>query len=386
MNLVIHDLKPEIWNKISEDYARWDVISDNGNIKPCIGCFSCWNKDPGRCVIRDGYDSMGYRIHHAEEVTVISRYTYGGFSGFVKNTFDRSLGYVLPQFEVINGETHHKKRYDEEKLFTFIFYGHDLTEEQKEIARRYVRAVCANIRGRVKDVLFKECTDDSIDESSKGPSAAKSEDPGKIVLLNGSMRSANGNSAKLARRLRGMLHGDTEIINLSDHMKDMSQLVRLLEPVQTIVLCVPLYVDGLPSQVIRLLERFELEYCGDRKKIYVLTNMGLYESGQLISLFATVKQWCEVMDFDYCGGLGVSAGELLGTLMEVLPFRKGPTRKVAEGMQALAEAINDGSSVANIFAEPHRFPRSLYIFIANTNWNRTARRNGIKPQDLYRRL
>ena len=159
MNLLIHDLKTEEWNKIAQNYAtNWQIISDNGAIRSCNGCFGCWDKDPGRCVVHDGYENMGYLIHHAEEVVVISKYTYGGFSSFVKNVFDRSLGYLLPHFEVINvhhnRESHHKKRYDESKPFTFIFYGHDINEEQKQNAGRYVDAVCTNARGKIKDLIF----------------------------------------------------------------------------------------------------------------------------------------------------------------------------------------------------------------------------------------
>ena len=120
MNLVIHDLRTEEWNKVCSRYTGWHVISDQGSIRPCAGCFCCWNKTPGQCVIKDGYENMGALLHAADEVHVISRYTYGGFSSFVKNVFDRSLGYVLPQFEVINNETHHKKRYAEDNPFTFI--------------------------------------------------------------------------------------------------------------------------------------------------------------------------------------------------------------------------------------------------------------------------
>ena len=57
MNLLIHDLNEEEWNRISEKYKGWEIISDNGTIKPCIGCFGCWLKTPGRCVIKDGYDT-----------------------------------------------------------------------------------------------------------------------------------------------------------------------------------------------------------------------------------------------------------------------------------------------------------------------------------------
>ena len=51
MNLVIHDLKAEEWEKIHRDYEGWNVISDQETIQPCVGCFSCWNKTPGQCVI-----------------------------------------------------------------------------------------------------------------------------------------------------------------------------------------------------------------------------------------------------------------------------------------------------------------------------------------------
>ena len=381
MNLVIHDLDANKWNEISAEYEGWKVLSDDSSIGPCIGCFGCWYKTPGRCVIHDGYDDIGELIHYADEVVVISRYTYGGFSAFVKNAFDRCIGYVLPQFEVVNGETHHKRRYDEDKPFTFIFYGHELTKAQKESARIYVEAVCANIRGHVEELIFRESGEVQF-QRGRGLKAV----PGRTVIINGSMRNVRGNSAKFAQILKDQLNEDPEIIDLKDYMSDMPALVKNLEEAETIVLCMPLYVDGLPAQVIRLMETFRNEYRGGSAKIYLLANMGLYESSQLRNLFEAVRQWCGEMDFGYKGGLGISAGELLGTLAKQGSFEKGPNRNAARGMKRLAEAINSGTETADIFAEPHLFPRWLYIVIANTNWNRLARMAGNKPKDLYRKL
>lgn len=157
--MIIHDLNEREWTAISEKYKGWEIISDNGTIKPCVGCFGCWLKDPGQCVMKDGYNRMGALIHKADEVVVVSRYTYGGFSSFVKNVFDRSIGWVLPFFEVYEGEMHHKKRYPEDKPFTFIFRGSFFTEDEKQKARTYVEAVCRNFRGRVVDVRFEEALD-----------------------------------------------------------------------------------------------------------------------------------------------------------------------------------------------------------------------------------
>jgi hypothetical protein len=243
-----------------------------------------------------------------------------------------------------------------------------------------VTAVCANIRGHVKDVIFRECEEAPVPERTGGRAS------GKIVLLNGSMRNKSGNSAKLAKQLAARLEKEVEFVDLKNWMKDMSGLVRKLEDAPAIVLCIPLYVDGLPSQVIRLMEKFEQEYKGGKKKIYVLANMGLYESSQLVNLFSAATQWSRKMGFDYCGGLGVSAGELIGGLMEMMPFGKGPIRKSSEGMDLLARAINSESKTYDIYAEPKGFPKWLFIQIANTNWNRTAKQNGLDPKELYRQL
>lgn len=389
MGLVIHDLSPTDWDRVCEKYEGWTVVSDRGTIRPCVGCFSCWNRTPGQCVIRDGYENMGALIHHADEVVVISRYTYGGFSGFVKNVFDRCLSYVLPQFEVINEETHHKKRYDEDKPFTFIFHGPKLTRLEKDSARKYVTAVCANIRGHVKDVLFWKTEEGGADDSGQATTKNKpklNKIKGKVVLLNGSMRSANGNSAKLARRLYGLVETMCEIVNLSDYINCEADPLPILDGAGALVLCVPLYVDGLPSQVVRFMKRVEDAYDGKPLHVYVLANMGLYENKQLENLFSMVRQWCGSVGFLYCGGLGVSAGELVGGLMDLLPFGKGPLYNIDTQIDRLALAIDAGEYRGEFFRGPGNFPRWLYIQIANRNWNRTARRNGIRPRDLYRQL
>ena len=143
MNLLIHDLSLDKRHEAEEAYPGWKVICDDGAIRPCVGCFSCWNRTPGRCVIRDGYEDIGALFHRAEEVVVISRYTWGGFSGFVKNVFDRCLGYALPHFEVIDGETQHKKRYDEvsehvrdrvHELAAGLPARHDLVEREHAVS------------------------------------------------------------------------------------------------------------------------------------------------------------------------------------------------------------------------------------------------------------
>ena len=413
MNLIIHDLDSREWAKLSSDYAGWNVVTDNGAMHPCNGCFACWNRTPGTCVIKDGYENMAGLIHGAAEVVIMSRYTYGGLSGSVKNVIDRCLGYVLPQFELTGDETHHMRRYEEDKPFTFIFYGPELSDEQKADAERYVKAVCANFRSHVKSVEFRTdikssgaeapkdsakpaygtgSADDGADSPAKkegrDPAKKQAKNPGHMIILNGSMRNRDGNSARFAgvlrTRLRGRVGANVEIVDLKDNMKDMETLADDLAAADKLILCVPLYVDGLPSQVIRLMEIMESKPAGPQK-IYVLANMGLYESSQMVNLFSAVKQWCERCGHEYCGGLGISAGELIGALMKTMPFGWGATKKASISMTVFAEAILSGRAADDLYAEPHMFPRSWYIKIANSGWDRMAKQNGLSPEDLYRK-
>ena len=157
MNLIIHDLSKEQWDALAFPLKEETKIIDNsGKIKKCMGCFGCWLKTPGRCVIPDEYQRMGELAAKAEELTIISKCSFGSYSSFVKNVLDRSISYVLPFFEIREGEMHHRKRYDNQFLMRVIFYGSDITEEEKETAKELVKANAANLHGKVKEVLFVE--------------------------------------------------------------------------------------------------------------------------------------------------------------------------------------------------------------------------------------
>ena len=157
MNLIIHDLSKEQWEALAFPLKEETKIIDNsGKIKKCMGCVGCWLKTPGRCVIPDEYQRMGELAAKAEELTIISKCSFGSYSSFVKNVLDRSISYVLPFFEIREGEMHHRKRYDNQFLMRVIFYGSDITEEEKETAKELVKANAVNLHGKVKEVLFVE--------------------------------------------------------------------------------------------------------------------------------------------------------------------------------------------------------------------------------------
>jgi len=134
--------------------------SADKKISHCVGCFGCWIKTPGRCVINDDYMTMGEELAKCDELIFISRCTYGGLSPFVKNVFDRSIGYNSPNFEMVNGEMHHKRRYDNTIKMSAYFYGEDISEKEKETATQIVHAKARNFHGKAGDIRFFNTVDE----------------------------------------------------------------------------------------------------------------------------------------------------------------------------------------------------------------------------------
>jgi multimeric flavodoxin WrbA len=148
MDIIIHDLKN--FDKIViANQKETVIISDSGKIHPCICCYGCWIRTPGQCVINDGYNNMGELMSRTSKIIIISQCLYGGYSPFVKNVIDRSISYLLPYFKMKNGETHHKRRYDNNVDLIVYFYG-TITESEKETARKLVKANGINMYKRTE--------------------------------------------------------------------------------------------------------------------------------------------------------------------------------------------------------------------------------------------
>lgn len=154
MRLIIHDLKAEQADLFLPKDEETKTVYPKGDITPCCGCFGCWVKTPGICVCKDGYENMGELLSETEELVIVSRCVYGGFSPFVKNVLDRSISYVLPEFQIVDGEMHHKPRYENHIRMRILFYGEDITEWEKETARNLVHANAKNLGADVDEIEF----------------------------------------------------------------------------------------------------------------------------------------------------------------------------------------------------------------------------------------
>ena len=159
--LILHDLieEQEEWMLPinSEDITVFSAIP---LVKSCIGCFGCWTKTPGKCVIKDRAYGFSELVAAHKEFVIVSRMVFGSVSPEIKAVLDRSIGFILPFFRLISGEMHHVPRYEKSPNFKYIFYGENTTQQEKELAKKLVAANAVNFDSSNYEAVFYNNAED----------------------------------------------------------------------------------------------------------------------------------------------------------------------------------------------------------------------------------
>lgn len=114
----------------SAGYEAKVIVLRDLKIAPCTGCFNCWVKTPGICSIKDDtIDVIGQYIA-AKHVILASPLIVGFLSSLLKNTMDRNIALVHPHLEEVNEEVHHKKRYDQYPVLSFLLEKEACTDDE----------------------------------------------------------------------------------------------------------------------------------------------------------------------------------------------------------------------------------------------------------------
>src|SRR5699024_656136 len=102
-----------------------------------VGCFGCWTKTPGRCVIRDDAVKIYPVIAKSERVLYVSRVKYGGYDSPMKTMLERAIPVQQAFIRVLDGETHHVQRAVAPKRAVILAYG-TTSDEEREVFRALV--------------------------------------------------------------------------------------------------------------------------------------------------------------------------------------------------------------------------------------------------------
>ncbi len=112
----------------------------------CRGCFGCWVKTPGRCVIRDDAEEILRAFLEADVAAIASPIVMGLTTALSRRATERLLPLLHPYFEVVECEIHHRARYTRYPRVVLL-HGHEGCDpEDAEIIEALCRRATLNLR------------------------------------------------------------------------------------------------------------------------------------------------------------------------------------------------------------------------------------------------
>lgn len=124
-------------------------------IANCVGCFGCWTKTPGRCVIRDDAVRVYPLIARSEQVLYVSRVKYGSYAPVMKTMLERAIPVQQAFIRLLDGETHHVQRAVAPKKATIVAYG-VRDREEEDLFRRLVARNAKNMSFQSYEIRFTD--------------------------------------------------------------------------------------------------------------------------------------------------------------------------------------------------------------------------------------
>lgn len=134
----------------------------------------------------------------------------------------------------------------------------------------------------------------------------------KTVLINCSPKKRFCASAYFIALQRLFVGGQ----KVTEHLRTPADHARILEQLKdadTAVFALPLYVDGIPSHVLRFLEQMEA-FCRENKlrlNVYAIANNGFIEGRQNEPLMQSLEHFCARAGLSWGGGVGIGGGVML---------------------------------------------------------------------------
>ena len=134
----------------------------------------------------------------------------------------------------------------------------------------------------------------------------------KTVFLNCSPKKRFCASAYFLFLQRIFVSGE----KVNEKLRTTADHARVLEQIrdaQTVVFVLPLYVDGVPSHVLRFMEEMET-FCrgnGLNLRVYCIANNGFIEGKQNEPLMQVFENFCVRTGLVWGGGVGIGGGVML---------------------------------------------------------------------------
>ena len=103
--------------------------------------------------MKDSLQQVCRVMGQADEIVIVTRNLYGGYSSAVKNVLDRSIGTSTPFSTYRGGQMHHTLRYGKHDLWKVVVYG-DISDAEKDTFRYTAERNALNDGYERSEVVF----------------------------------------------------------------------------------------------------------------------------------------------------------------------------------------------------------------------------------------
>ena len=210
-----------------------------------------------------------------------------------------------------------------------------------------------------------------------------------IALINTSPKTTESASGIMLGDLQKLFTGEHNTKDFILHSHEVSDdMIDELRHFTVWVFAFPLYVDGVPSHLLRCLRQFEVAGHKDKGDgingihIYVIVNCGFYEGAQTKNALAIMENWCVRSGMEWGMGIGFGGGAPL-SVMKSIPLGRGPKSALGKAFAMLKDAIVSQATRSNLYVSIS-YPKFLYKLTAEIGWWMLIKSNGGKARDLDR--
>ena len=187
----------------------------------------------------------------------------------------------------------------------------------------------------------------------------------KIAVINGSPKVKNSASEFILSSLKSLIPDEIEFSEFKfNHVKLTEADLIEIANIDILIFAFPLYVDGIPSHLLRCLYQLETFLNASKTKeikVYAIVNCGFYEGRQANIAMDLMKNWSSKANLKWGQGIGIGGGGFLASL-EGNPKDQGPVRSLWEALKNMAVNISEQREGENIYIVPN-FPRVIYTLV-----------------------
>lgn len=350
------------------------------SITPCIGCWNCWLKTPGRCVMKDQMAEL-YTDYVSSDTVILIMDTAQGFINHQAKAFlDRTIPHYHPYIEIVNGECQHVARYKGYPDMVFYYDREGLSSGEEQVIEDYLYRTAYHFKSKAYRIVKARGFQLQQLESRKAKRQIvpfTSIEPGeKLVIYSGSPRRSGSNSALILGKVVEALGDRVEIRDLKEKGK-WEEWAEDFKSDKNIMFFMPLYVHAMPSQVMEFIEKLQ----PSKGSISFFIQSGFPESSQSHYLEAYFEQLAFRLGRTYVG-TAIKGG--------VEGFQMRPAKaqeKIIEPMvKTIADIVLEGKfNPTNIsqLSMPIRFGKAMGILLKllskagliNFFWNQQLKEN-----------